>query len=198
MLYLSQQKTNGPTSGKGECGCSDRAAAEKKMDYFEKVEKLVEKAGVTFEEAKQALDESNGDMLDAMILLERSGKTQGPKNSTYSTKYEDQSAYYAASEKTEENSFGEKLKAFGKKAWDILSRNYLNVSRGEETVIRLPLWAAALILLSAWYVAVILIIVSLFFDFRYSFSGEADMKSVNEIMDKAAEAAEKAKEEFKE
>ena len=52
------------------------------MDYFEKVEKLVEKAGVTYEDAKQALDDSNGDLLDAMILLERSGKTQGPKHST--------------------------------------------------------------------------------------------------------------------
>ena len=71
------------------------------MDYFEKVEKLVEKAGVSYEDAKQALDASDGDLLDAMILLERSGKTRGPKNSTYSTKYEDQSAYYAASEQIE-------------------------------------------------------------------------------------------------
>ena len=173
------------------------------MDYFEKVEKLVEKAGVTYEDAKQALDDSNGDLLDAMILLERSGKTQGPKHSTYSTKYEDQSSYYAASEQMEQNrpnagnGFGAKLATVGKKVWHILSNNYLNVSRGEETVARLPLWATLLIFLTAWYLAVILLIVSLFFDFRYSFSGEADMKSVNDIMDKAADAAEKAKEEFK-
>ena len=174
------------------------------MDYFEKVEKLVEKAGVSFEEAKQALDESNGDMLDAMILLERSGKTKGPKNSTYSTKYEDQSAYYAASEQMEQNkqnagkNFGDKVVAVGKKVWNILSHNYLNVSRGEQPVVQLPLWAVVLVLVAAWYLVWILLIVSLFFDFRYSFSGEADMKSVNDIMDKAADVAEKTKEEFKE
>ena len=39
------------------------------MDNFEKVERLVEKANVSFEDAKAALDEANGDLLDAMILL---------------------------------------------------------------------------------------------------------------------------------
>ena len=174
------------------------------MDYFEKVEKLVEKAGVTYEEAKQALEAADGDMLDAMILLERSGKTQAPKSSTYSTKYEDQSAYYAASEQMEQkkqsngSGIGAKLADLGKKVWHILSTNYLNISRGEQIIARLPLWATLLIFLTAWYLAVILLIVSLFFDFRYSFSGEADMTSVNDIMDKAADAAVKAKEEFKE
>ena len=175
------------------------------MDYFEKVEKLVEKAGVSYEDAKQALDAADGDLLDAMILLERSGKTNGPKNSTYSTKYEDQSVYYAASEQIdrgrpagEKGTFGDKLASVGKKAWAILSNNYLNVSHAGQTVVQLPLWATVLIFLTAWYLAVILVIVSLFFDFRYTFSGEADLKSANEIMDKAAEAAEKAKEEFKE
>ena len=46
------------------------------MEYFEKVEKLVQKAGVSYEEAKAALDASNGDLLDAMIMLERAGKTE--------------------------------------------------------------------------------------------------------------------------
>ena len=46
------------------------------MDTFEKVEKLREKANVTFEEAKAALDEANGDLLDAMILLEKQGKAE--------------------------------------------------------------------------------------------------------------------------
>ncbi len=55
------------------------------MDTFEKVEKLREKANVTFEEAKAALEEANGDLLDAMILLERQGKADARRES-YSTK----------------------------------------------------------------------------------------------------------------
>lgn len=40
------------------------------MDNFEKVEKLREKANVSYEEAKQALENCNWDILDAMIYLE--------------------------------------------------------------------------------------------------------------------------------
>ncbi len=55
------------------------------MDNFEKVEKLREKANVTFEEAKEALEEANGDLLDAMIIFEKQGKAEERKES-YSTK----------------------------------------------------------------------------------------------------------------
>ena len=41
---------------------------------IEKVDKLVERADVGYEVAKEALEASNGDMLDAVILLEREGK----------------------------------------------------------------------------------------------------------------------------
>ena len=51
------------------------------MDNFEKVERLVEKANVSFEDAKAALDEANGDLLDAMIILEKRGKGKGPEQS---------------------------------------------------------------------------------------------------------------------
>ena len=45
------------------------------MDQFEKVEKLRERADVSYEEAKEALENSNWDILDAMIYLEQNGKT---------------------------------------------------------------------------------------------------------------------------
>ena len=72
------------------------------MDIFEKVEKLVEKAGVSYEDAKAALDKAEGDLLDAMILLEKEGKAKAPEQSSYSTKY-DQQAQYVSVEETVEN-----------------------------------------------------------------------------------------------
>ena len=36
------------------------------MDEFEKIEKLRTRANITYEEAKAALDEANGDLLDAI------------------------------------------------------------------------------------------------------------------------------------
>ena len=58
------------------------------MDNFEKVEKLREHANVTYEEAKEALENSNWDILDAMIYLEKNGKTRESQRAEYSTKTE--------------------------------------------------------------------------------------------------------------
>ena len=56
---------------------------------IEKVDKLVERADVSYEVAKEALESAGGDLLDAVILLEREGKL-GPnagqkKVTTYTT-----------------------------------------------------------------------------------------------------------------
>ena len=60
------------------------------MDELEKVEKLRERSNVSYEEAKQALNEANGDMLDAMIILENKGMINSGENNTHSTNYEEQ------------------------------------------------------------------------------------------------------------
>ena len=48
------------------------------MDNLEKVEKLREKTGVSYEEAKEALEANNYDVLDAIIYLEKKGKVKAP------------------------------------------------------------------------------------------------------------------------
>ena len=49
------------------------------MDNLEKVEKLREKTGVSYEEAKEALEANNYDVLDAIIYLEKKGKVKAPE-----------------------------------------------------------------------------------------------------------------------
>ena len=41
------------------------------MDRLEKVEKIRKKTGVSFEDAKTALDAADGDVLDALVWLEK-------------------------------------------------------------------------------------------------------------------------------
>ena len=56
---------------------SDTCGMEINMDDMErmdKVEKLREKTGVTYEDAKAALDACGWDMLDAVVYLEKLGK----------------------------------------------------------------------------------------------------------------------------
>lgn len=46
------------------------------MTNLEKVERIREKTGVTYEEAKAALEAADWDMLDAILQLEREGKIE--------------------------------------------------------------------------------------------------------------------------
>ena len=55
------------------------------MEHHEMAEKLVEKCGISYEEAGEVLKEANFDLLEAMIILERRGKLGGSKSNKYST-----------------------------------------------------------------------------------------------------------------
>ena len=77
-----------------------------------------------------------------------------------------------------------------------LTTNYLVIKRKGNLVADLPFWAALLILLFVWELAIVVFIVSLFFGVTYNFRGESDMSTANNVMGKASDAAEKVKEEF--
>lgn len=172
------------------------------MDMFEKVDKLRERANVSYEEAKDALDRSNGDILDAMILLEREGKTRQQGSASYNTAYtaEQQNAqaqYNAGYDRNAQRSaaqgdgrtFGDKVKALFHKS----TVNYLAIDRKGERIMRIPILAAILIVLFAWYAAIIAVLVSLFLDCKYSFEGQDEMKGANNVCDKAGNLAEQVK-----
>jgi hypothetical protein len=56
------------------------------MVTIEQVTKLREYADISFEEAKAALEETNGDILEAIVNLEKKGKINAPKGGgNYST-----------------------------------------------------------------------------------------------------------------
>lgn len=168
------------------------------MDMFEKVEKLKEKANVTFEEAKAALEEANGDLLDAMIILERQGKTESHKES-YSTKEETAGSYELAEVKKVEDKKENKGRAFTdkiKSLWHKSCENYFVVEHKDDQLIKIPIWVFILIMLFTWHITAIILVVGLFFGCRYSFKGQAQMKMANDVMDKAADVADKVKDEF--
>ena len=164
------------------------------MDNFEKVEKLREKANVTFEEAKAALEEANGDLLDAMILLEKQGKAASQKES-YSTKEDTDIVVVdepVRNEKKRGNAFTDKIKVL----WHKSCENYFVTERNDEVIIHIPIWAFIIILLLTWHVTLAVMIIALFFGCRYSFKGVAEMKMANDVCDKVSEAADKVKEEY--
>ena len=172
------------------------------MDNFEKVEKLREKANVTYEEAKAALENSNWDMLDAMIYLEKNGKIKEDKRAEYTTKTE-KCIGEVVNDKTDRKcNFKESMHRFAKWFSHILEMGNTNsfcVERNGKEVFRLPVTVLVLLLLFAFWGVVPILIIGLFLNMRYHFEGP-DMHAVdldiNKAMNTAADTAENIKSEF--
>ncbi|MCL1809343.1 MAG: DUF4342 domain-containing protein [Clostridiales bacterium] len=170
------------------------------MSTIEQIEKLREKANVTYTEAKAALDAASGDMLDAIISLEKQGKVKAPENGgSYATslpKHEDyQEKKAQAKEKGE--SFSTLLGRFFRWCGRMIAKgnvHMLDVRRRGETIMQVPVTVLVLLLIVAFWVVVPLLVVGLFFGFRYFFCGpDLDKTGVNKVMDAAANAAESIK-----
>lgn len=170
------------------------------MDEFEKVEKLRQRANVSYEEARDALNESNGDLLDAMVYLEKQGKVNPPKSSTYTTDYEQQSQYQDVKgtvceqqRQANKKTFGSKVKHLFQIIWQTLQENTLHVRRKDVEIMNLPLWAVILILLFAWHFVLVVVIISLFLDCRYHLEKrDGTVETANDVINKASEKASEA------
>ena len=175
------------------------------MANFDSVEKLRERANVSYEDARAALDASGDDLLEALILLEKQGKVAAPAGGgSYSSKLAPEAPRPANSGKKAEEkgeSFVEILNRFGNWCAGVIQAgcaNHFNVTLNGSKFICVPVIVLVLLLIFAFWVAIPLLIVGLFCGCRYSFSGE-NVKgiNVNGVMDSAANAAERLKNEIK-
>nr|WP_319488750.1 ubiquitin [uncultured Caproiciproducens sp.] len=177
------------------------------MTTLEQVEKLREKANVSYDEAKAALDAANGDLLEALIFLEKQGKTTAPAGGGYYSSAESETknaesqnqAYRAYPNKNyhDGETFSSLMKKFGRFLVKIVHMgnvNYFEVLKGQENKASIPVTVLALLLIFAFWVTIPLMIVGLFFGLRYRFSGpNFNGDTVNHAMDSAADAAENLK-----
>lgn len=176
---------------------------EEKMNEFEKVERIVKTANVSYEDAKRVLDAANGDMLDAMIMLEKEGKVRAPEQSQYTAGqqqsiYRDVPTVVQASAETEGKSFFKDLGNAIKRGFQYTVDNSVRVVKGGNEIIKLPLWMSIILLLAAWELLIVVMVVSLFFDCRYSIVGKDDTREVNDIMNQASDFAQGVKNSFNE
>lgn len=172
------------------------------MEQLEKVEKLRERANVTYEEAKEALEASGWDLLDAMVYLEKQGKVKSPAQETYTTNYEEQTQYVSVKDKVQEQeetgseSFFKKLSRFAKILLQKSKDNSFYITRKDEEIFHMPVWALALLLLFTWKLLIPVMVVALFFECRYSFKGKDNLNGVNKAMDKASDLADRVKDGY--
>ena len=173
------------------------------MDHFEMVEKLRTKANVSYEEAKAALEKTDWDMLDALVLLESEGKVNGaPEAKEYTTQEKKEYNWDTRNGevKVSFSSAMSKLWDWVKKMFHKGNTNQLVISRRNrslanqpmEELISVPLTLAVLVIFFLWHYifwGIVLVFISVILGARYSFRGPDINSNVNDFMNKAQDKA---------
>lgn len=171
------------------------------MTNLDQVEKLREKAAVSYDEAKEALEASGGDLLDALIYLEKNGKVNTPEGGGYyNSEKENEAPKKSAPKKKaqpERDSFGDLLRRFFRFCAMLIHKGNINsfeVIKDGQVKTAFPVTALVLLLLFVFWITLPLIVIGLFFGYSYRFRGpDLGKDSVNEAMSSVSETAETLK-----
>lgn len=156
------------------------------MDRLEQIEKLRERANVSYDEAKAAYEDANGDLLEAMIILERQGKVHPPHGGgIYTTAGQESSEggnYQHSEDRDREektssatDNFMKTLERIGKFCAQLIQRGNnttFEVLKDNESKAKFPVTVLALLVIFAPHITLPLIVIGLFFGFHYRFIGE--------------------------
>lgn len=175
---------------------------------LEQVERLREKADVSYAQAKHALEYSGGNLLDALIYLEEQGAIPRPQEAYYSTRNEtpppppvrdelmpmgEKKDGKEKREKKKGKGFGVKV-VRGKTLFSTLRRwlidNELEIWRRGQPVTSLPILVLVVLLLFAFYITLPALILGLFLGFRYQITGpDLEDDTINGMMGSVADTA---------
>lgn len=173
---------------------------------LEQVEELRRRADLSYEEAKAALEAANGSLLDALIALEKAGRLPGGQGGSYSTRGGAQARPAPAAAPKggasgKADAWDESPVArFFRRLVDILrptSDNRFEIWRRDEMTASMPILILVILLAAFFWITLPLLILGLFFDFRYRFSGpDLGRRDLNDAMDKVSDTVDGVKSEF--
>ena len=158
------------------------------MITLEQVEKLREKSSVGYEDAKAALEASGGDMLDAMVWLERNGKIGEKKTGSYSSGGQKDTGASSQSREqsgggngaeTPNETFGQTFQRFLNwlgRVFQKGNRSSFDVYNDREArILTLPMTAFVLLLILLFPLTLVLLVIGLFCGCRYSYREERNI-----------------------
>ena len=146
---------------------------------LEQIDELRKRAKVSYEDAKKALEAANGDMVEALIYLEREKKTK-------------------FNCENEENGFENLANAI--KKLSIKGNNTkLIIKKKDSVVLSLPVTIVVVITIFAPYISLGGLILALVTGYRIRFQGKnGEDMNVNKHFDKAADYVDTIKKDLKE
>ena len=171
---------------------------------LEQVERLREKANVSYGQAKAALEYSGGNLLDALIYLEEQGVIPRPEETYYSTKGETPPPppqelpvrpveVQGKKQKKQKKGPGQSRERGRLLQWlrRILLDNELEIWRKGQPITAVPMLILLIFVIFLYWIAVPMLILGLFLGFRYKVSGpDLENEAFNSMMDSAGSTAE--------
>lgn len=167
---------------------------------LEQVERLREKADVSYADARAALEQSEGDLLGALIWLEQQGKLKTDKGGFYST---DGAGAPPPPDPSELSVQAQPHRArpgvseLLRKLWRALTENELEIWRKGKMLSSVPILILILLLVVGFWVIIPVLIIGLFLGCKYTFNGpNLGREEVNDLMDSVSRAADQIKTEI--
>lgn len=171
---------------------------------LEQVERLREKADVSYGQAKAALEYSGGNLLDALIYLEEQGVIPRPEDAYYSTKNETPPPppqelpvlpveVQGKKQRKQKKGPGQSRERGRLLQWlrRILLDNELEIWRKGQPITAVPMLILLIFVIFLYWIAIPLLILGLFLGFRYQIAGpDLENDTINGMMDSAGSTAE--------
>ncbi len=159
------------------------------MNKLELIEKLRERADISYEEADKLLETTQGDLVAALILLEKQGRVNGPQytngyaDNTQGSRNVDPAAQVP---KQRRNVIGHAFRTAG----SFLAHTTFHIGHDGNDIFMMPTYIFAILMLFFWETIVPVMLVSLLFNVRFYFDGSEKAKAANRYIDRAEVAVE--------
>ena len=152
------------------------------MEHFDLVEKLVNTFGVSYEEAKIALEKAGWDPVEAAVILERA-KNGMPEPETPKANPN----VKGSAENTNRADWKQDGSRFFKSMWDFVSLNEFVVKKSTgEVFLNIPLWLTVLLLCAFFWPVVIILGIVFLMGYRFCFDGpQLGKKNVKDAVEHA-------------
>lgn len=160
------------------------------MTNSEMIEKIVSRLGVTPQQAEEALQKNNWDLLDAMIYAERTYGQQNNANASHYTTYNANNTNVVNN--GDFSGFDERKSCFDRKSAKDVFHNLFRKSlcngialvyNGNE-IVTIPILVWIFVILSSCSSVLLLMLISMFFNVSYRFKGsELGGSRFNKVFD---------------
>ena len=159
------------------------------MEQVEIIEKLREKADVTYDEARVILETTNWNMLDAIVALEKEGKIKVVHEMNHTTKQDKNlNSYYGLATHSQGHTIGQVCKKALNWCGKIVHKGMYNrflIQSPKGKYFEMPLTLLAIFMIPAFWLIIIGLIAAFFSGCKFRFTGpDLGTDKVNNVMDK--------------